>query len=522
MQLVGAPGVRLTRHDDGDESAGGVRGDGGVVPVTVASVAPDAVDITVTVDVSARGPAISTYLTGIAASYSAADMEAAGVTFTSFGGNPSTRYNYEIGHAWNHGADYEFRNTNYGQPTADAAREHVAVTAEIGGQARVAVPTLGWVARNDDENTCSFPDGAGGCQPASEVGTCDGDGPVADPARANVESTPERVAAWIEGLVADGLAPDIIAMDNEPELWGSTHYDVHPDCTTYEEVLDKYLTYAAAVRAVAPDAKLAGPAACCWYDYWNTAPGPEEGPFEEYLDWFLRSVKADDESTGQRSIDILDVHYYPQSDVFNDKTDEQTNARRLRSTRSLWDPTYQDESWIDTRITFIPRMKETIERNYPGLSLVISEWNFGADDTVNGALAIADTIGIYGREGVAAASYYFQPDVGSPGYMAFKMHGNYDDAGSRFGGDVVAVTSSDPDVVSAYAAVDDAGVARLMLINKDPADAHTVAISGAAGAGTAFTYGEATAGVIERRDVDVADPLQLAPYSITVVEVAAA
>ena len=34
-----------------------------------------------------------------------------GTTLNSWGGNPATRYNYTIGHAWNHGADYEFRNT---------------------------------------------------------------------------------------------------------------------------------------------------------------------------------------------------------------------------------------------------------------------------------------------------------------------------------------------------------------------------------------------------------------------------
>ena len=34
---------------------------------------------------------------------------------------------------------------------------------------------------------------------------------------------------------------EFIAMDNEPELWGHTHYDVHPACPTYEEILDKYL-----------------------------------------------------------------------------------------------------------------------------------------------------------------------------------------------------------------------------------------------------------------------------------------
>ena len=48
---------------------------------------------------------------------------------------------------------------------------------------------------------------------------------------------------------------------------------------------------------------------------------------------------------------------------------------------------------------------------------------------MNGALAIADVLGIYGREGVDAAAYWRNPPVGSPGCFAFKMHGNYDGAG---------------------------------------------------------------------------------------------
>ena len=52
----------------------------------------------------------------------------------------------------------------------------------------------------------------------------------------------------------------------------------------------------------------------------------------------------------QRTLDILDIHYYPQaSGVTSNKTDAATAALRLRSTRSLWDPTYTDESWIAQR-----------------------------------------------------------------------------------------------------------------------------------------------------------------------------
>jgi hypothetical protein len=349
-----------------------------------------------------------------------------------------------------------------------------------------------------------------------------GAGPGADPTTANVESTPAQVADWVQGLVADGLAPAVIAMDNEPELWGSTHYDVHPECPTYEEILDKYLEYAEAIRAVAPDSKLSGPAICCWFDYWDTAPGPGDGSDEEFLDWFLRNVKAHDDSTGQRSIDFLDVHYYPQSGVYSDTTDDETNALRLRGTRSLWDPTYADESWIHETIRFIPRMKEIIERNYPGTSLLISEWNFGAEETMNGAVAIAEVLGIYGREGVEAAAYWRNPDVGSPGYFAFKMHGNYDDRGSRFGGDVVATTSSDPARVSAFGAVDDeAGLLRVMLVSKDPAEALTVSLTGAGALSGArrFTFGPDTGGGIVADAVGADGLLEVGPYTITLLEI---
>ena len=194
-----------------------------------------------------------------------------------------------------------------------------------------------------------------------------------------------------------------------------------------------------------------GPVMCCWYTYWNTAPGPKDGGDKDFLAWFLSHVRDHDQQAGGRSLDVVDLHYYPQSGIYNDQDDPDTNARRLRSTRSLWDPNYTDESWINDKIAFIPRMLDTIAKSYPGTPLVISEWNFGADGTMNGALAIADVLGIYGREGVYMANYWRSPQAQSPGYYAFKMFGNYDDAGSSFGGTAVATTDPSEDIAS-YAA----------------------------------------------------------------------
>ena len=216
------------------------------------------------------------------------------------------------------------------------------------------------------------------------------------------------------------------------------------------------------------------------------------------------------------------MHYYPQSEVFNDDTDAETNARRLRSTRSLWDPTYIDESWIDEPIRFIPRMQEMIEESYPGTPLLISEWNFGADTTMNGALAIAEVLGIYGREGVDAAAYWRNPDVGQPGLLRVQDARQLRRAGSRFGGDVVAAESSDVGTGERLrrrrrggrrgaADADQQGpvrtAARRHLRDRPAPSARR------------FTYGPEAPEAIAAGTADLTAPLELPASSITVVEV---
>jgi Glycoside hydrolase family 44 len=517
-------GDEAVEFDDPDTSTGSTeRSSPGATVESTADLGADT--LAVRVDATTPGAEISPLILGLSSSLNAAELRGAGIQLNSWGGNPSTRFNYTIGHAWNHGRDYEFRNTNYGA-SGDAVRGFLEVNTAAGAETRLAVPTLGWVAKSDDDQVCSFPDDEGGCL-GGEGSDCEHQDVIADPRTANTESTPEMVADWIAGLVADGHSPRFIAMDNEPELWGHTHYDVHPVCPTYEEILDKYLAYATAIREVAPDAELTGPVICCWFDYRSTAPGPADGSGEDFLPWFLRKVRAHDQEYGRRTLDVVDVHYYPQSGVFNDESDAETSALRLRSTRSLWDPDYTDESWIDETIEFIPRLTRMIRESYPDTPLFISEWNFGADTSMNGALAIAEVLGVYGREGVYAAAYWRNPEVGSPGFIAFKMHGNFDGEGTRFGGRVVAAETPEPDRVSVFGALDaGAGVLRLMLINKDPASpvAVDLAIAGFESEPSArrFTYGSNEPEAIVADSYSTSQPLTVPASSITVLELKAA
>jgi hypothetical protein len=430
-------------------------------------------------------------------------QQALGVKLNRWGGNPSTRYNWKLGNAWNAGSDYFYRNGDYGYTGSSASDDFVAETLAAGGEALVTLPTLGWVAKNNDANTCSFPTPDGGCGDA-EKANCDTSGAIADPTRANVPSDVNSVVAWVEHLLVEKkYAVRFFAMDNEPDIWGATHYDVHPSCTTYAEIRDKYIEYASAVRAVAPQAELIGPSSCCWYFYWNSAAGAADKAShggQDFLPWFLDEVRRHDQQAGVRTIDVLDIHYYPEG-LYNDDIDPATAAHRLRSTRSLWDKTYIDESWISGPVNLISRMKQLLAEHYPGTKLGISEWNWGADKNINGALAIADVLGIFGREDVYLANYWRYPEQGSPGFYAFKLFMNYDDRGGHFGDTSVQAISDLPDQISAYAGLNSAkDRLTLMLVNKDPSNDMAVNLDlknfDNDGTATLYRYGAANSGGI--------------------------
>lgn len=445
----------------------------------------------------------------------------------SWGGNPNTRYNWRDGNAWNAGRDWFYMNVEYGHTGEHSASDElIASSLAAGAEVRVALPTLGWVAKNNDNTVCSFPKPDGSCGDAEQA-SCQKPGAIADPNRANLPSDVNSIREWVQQMVKQqGFRVRFFAMDNEPELWGYTHYDVHPTCTTYDEILAKYLEYATMVREEAPESELLGPVTCCWYYYWNSAAGTldklKHGN-QEFLPWFLDQVRAHDEQYGKRTLDVLDIHFYPEG-VFNADTDPATVAHRLRSTRSLWDRTYTDESWIEQPIYLIPRMKELIDAHYPGTQLGISEWNWGAEEHISGALAIADVLGILGRENVYLASYWTFPKLHSPGFYAFKLYTNYDGQGGHFGDTAIAATSSLPDDLAVYAARDSRqALVTIMLINKNTGEERTAALDlqtiGAASEVTIYRYSEAHPdGIIsETIDLGTSSTITLPAASITLV-----
>jgi hypothetical protein len=297
-------------------------------------------------------------------------------------------------------------------------------------------------------------------------------------------------------------------------LWNETHRDVHPQPVSYDEIRDLTIEYAPAIKAIDSSAQILGPSVWGWSAYFWSALDVEPGEVWEqdrdnhggtpFLEWYLQQMLAYEQQNGQRILDYLDIHYYPQAPnvSLTDIVDQATQALRLRSTRSLWDPNYHDESWIDDKVRLIPRMREWINTNYPSTKLAITEYNWGALQHINGALAQADVLGIFGREGLDMASLWGPTQGDDPWAFAFRLYRNYDNNGSAFGDISIGASSVDQDRLAVYAGLrssDDA--LTVIVINKTEADMTSeMTLSGFRPSGDAqlYRYGEANLNAIEQ------------------------
>jgi len=333
------------------------------------------------------------------------------------------------------------------------------------------------------------------------------------------------------GVGSSGV--QLFAMDNEPDLWSVTHTDVHPARMGYDDMLANFYEYAAAVKAQAPSALVLGPGVSGWaaYQYSDLDRGGDSFRVhqdrrahgdEAFLPWWLGQVRRLDQAAGMRTLDYLDVHYYPQAPGVapGGRVDAATRALRVSSTHSLWDPDYEDESWIGTQVMLIPRLRGWIDRQYPGTRLAITEYNWGGERDASGAVALAEVLGVFGREGVDLATYWTYPPVNSPAGAAFRLYRNYDGRGATFGDVSVPVKSSQPKVAAFAARHSDTGEVDVVLANESQSAQSTVQLRGiAAGRYIAERYCvPAGSGRIEHHDMAGAgSAVPLPPLTVCLV-----
>jgi Glycoside hydrolase family 44 len=469
------------------------------------STVPATTNVTVSIDVLSNRHAISKYVYGGAYPKDAPTITDSGLSVVRWGGNATSRYNWQL-KTYNAANDWFFEDFAYSEIGDSDSAKYITDVKAAGSNPIMTMVMLPWVAKTTG---WSFSVAKYGAQCAADPYNTDaGDGLktdcvttlTANPNDANVplldqpgtNDPPGSVYRnqWTAALVtAFGTSPHFYNMDNEIDIWGGTHRDVHPNPTAYSEMRDTFIAEARALKGWDPKAIRLGPVSCCWWFYFNGANNNDKGAHAgvDFLPWWLNEVAWQDRLSGKRSVDVFDIHAYPDGPDTSSWTTAQKQALAARIYRDYWDPTYVSESstinqpWVtqiqpNKTIPFrIPRMRAIANMIYPNTPLSITEWSaaFAGESDFSTALGDADAYGILGRERVYLASRWTAPDPANPNYLALKLFTNYDGQHHGFATASVSDTNNgDPDLFSSFAALNSTGTTLTALVlNKDPANA---------------------------------------------------
>lgn len=488
--------------------------------VTATPVLPTlTTNVNVTVNVLTNRHQISPYVYGGSYPKDAATVTDSGLSVVRWGGNATSTYNWQT-KTYNADFDYYFEDfNNSGFSSANTDGDSVQFIQDVktaGSNPLMTMVMLPWVAQsaeitNPANHHWSFSVAKYGLQCHTDPYNSDAGNGVA--LSSNCDSSPSYISAspadayvpllddhnatcpsgsncvyrsdWAAALAtAFGTAPHFYDMDNEIDIWGGTHRDIHPAPAGYEELRDTYLSEARALKTWDPQAIRFGPVSCCWYFYWNGANSTDKTNHAgiDFLPWWLNEVFWNDQIAGTKSLDVFDIHAYPDAPSPSTLALQQALAARIY--RDFWDPTYVSESSSINQIYVtqtqpqrtipfrIPRMRALVNMIYPGVPLSLTEWSaeiVGPKD-FSTALGDADAYALMGRERVYLASRWEAPDPANPNYQTLKLFTNYDGQHSGFAPISVAATNNgDPNLFSSYAAVNAAGTSMtLLFVNKDP------------------------------------------------------
>jgi hypothetical protein len=216
---------------------------------------------------------------------------------------------------------------------------------------------------------------------------------------------------WFEpnGLALDPNQFRYWNMDNEPEIWSGTHDDVYPRQPPVEDFLRAYFAVARLARARCPGIKLAGPVAANewqWYN-WDNNRIAAGGQYYTWLEYFIKRVAEEQQASGVRLLDVLDLHFYPGESkpedivqlhrVWFDESYAYPGANGVRRLgKSGWDTSITGE-YIFTRCR---RWLEQYMGPDHGVTFGVSEMGINGDNPNVTAVWYASTLGVFADEGV--------------------------------------------------------------------------------------------------------------------------
>ncbi|MGN1481188.1 glycoside hydrolase family 44 protein [Porcipelethomonas sp.] len=257
------------------------------------------------------------------------------------------------------------------------------------------------------------------------------------------------------------------SLDNEPFLWNDTHPYNHPEECTADELIEKSVELAKVVKEIDPNAEVYGPAlwgmlpciqAGTSTDFTDAKWESIKGNYNWYLDYYLESMANAEKESGQRLLDVVDVHYYAQ--------DCSTDDGKLQAARSLYDESYVENSWLQPYygkyFPLLPNIQKSIDQYYPGTKIAISEYNLAdisnektTGKNVISAIAESEALGAFAENNVYFATYWGTLPECPYVESAINLYTNYDGKGSDFGNTLVETKTDDLSKSAAFAAIDD-------------------------------------------------------------------
>jgi hypothetical protein len=474
---------------------------------------------TVTITANPAGTnAISPLIYGINA-YEGITNAPANLTLNRAGGDSWTAYNWE-NNASNSGSDWYDENDAYvggGDIPAEAVRMRIAGDRARGNASLVTLQLQGYVAADEDSTNAIYP--------ISQIGTKDlatrfkqviyqkGAAFTASPDTNSPYVYMDEFLWALRGkfagdIYADATLPTFVSLDNEPDLWSSTHAEIQAAPIPAEDFIQKTIALSKVLKNLDPAVKLFGPVnwgVLGMYDF-QLEPGFNSDYW--FTDKYLTELKAASDTAGQRLIDVYDFHYY--SAVANSQTADIQHLTEtdlspdqvqliVQSPRSLWDTNYVENSWVvddifsGAPICILGRLQAKIDADWPGTKIAITEYNSGGNNHIAGAIAQADYLGIFGSHGLFAATDYPQypnPDGTYPFIMAaFNMYRNFDGHLGSFGDLSIPATSSDTSKVAAYLSQDSTQPGRYVIVALNRStSSQDVGFNGLAVSGMASVY----------------------------------
>jgi hypothetical protein len=485
--------------------------------VAAAQDGADAPDVVVKVELTPRG-AISPYIYGINFAAKVNGLSAKGISLDRAGGNRWTAYNWE-NNASNAGSDYNYQSDAYlgSSPTpGEAVRLLIEGDRSAGMASLITVPMLGFVAAD-----VAGPVNIRNPLDMTRFKTLVPQKSTRDPAPFTLAPPTNDPYVYADEFLwaldqkfrgqsvfgaSPASQPVFIELDNEPELWSSTHREIQgARLVTSDEYIAKTVAMSRAIKAQFPGSVVFGPAHFGFYGMYSWSgdiPGVVASGSNWFADKYLAALKAASAAFGHPLVDVYDIHWYSEAtDAAGKRVSTLTGTTLsadqvqaiVQSPRSLWDKSYTEKSWITQAIGapiyLLPRLQEKINSGFPGMKLAITEYNNGGGMHIAGTIAQADNLGIYGAQGVFAAAYWplgGQEPYSLAGFRAFR---DFDSAGANFGDVSLPATSSKVQDVTVYASRDSTREGRTVFvaINRSR-DAQVTRITGAKLTGTAHIY----------------------------------